>query len=212
MSSRRDLLSPRDYDDDAESLRSPASEQDSDSEDDKFLSRSRTTLELAEHDRTVLDDEEELEKLLTRSGPTHDIRRLFSPNRSNVRIGKKEEARRQRRKEKRDARRARREKRQDHDDEEMYEMEEGQPGDESSLLSDSSSNLDERIKKQYTDVQVCLLPICYLADLVGPAKSLLAQIDARFLRYLRPLSHPPSRSVQSLSRFPRIEFSKSFAV
>ncbi|KAL4920804.1 alkaline-phosphatase-like protein [Aspergillus aurantiobrunneus] len=150
MPSRRDLLSPRGYDDDAESLRSPLSEQDSDSEDDQFLSRS--TLELAEHDRTVLDDEEETEKLLTRSGPTHDLRRLFSPNRSNVRIGKKE-ARRQRRKEKRDARKARRERRHSHDDEEMYEMEEGHPGDESSLLSTSSSELDERVKKQYTDVQ-----------------------------------------------------------
>ncbi|KAL4806346.1 alkaline-phosphatase-like protein [Aspergillus unguis] len=153
MSARRDLLSPRVYDDDAESLRSPLSEQDSDSEDDEFLSRSRTTLELAEHDRTVLDDEEELEKLLTRSGPTHDIRRLFSPNRSNVRIGKKEEARRQRRKEERDARRARREKRQAHDDEEMYEMEEGHPEDESSLLSATSSDLDEQIRDQYANIQ-----------------------------------------------------------
>ncbi|KAL4786265.1 alkaline-phosphatase-like protein [Aspergillus varians] len=152
MPSRRDLLSPRDYDDDAESLRSPLSEQESDSEDDEFLARSRTTLELAEHDRAVLDDEEETEKLLTRSGPTHDLRRLFSPNRSNVRIGKKEEARRQRRKEKKDARRARREQRHAHGDEEMYEMEEGHPGDESSLLSTSSSELDERIKERYADV------------------------------------------------------------
>ncbi|KAL4947482.1 alkaline-phosphatase-like protein [Aspergillus filifer] len=151
MSSRRELLSPRDYDDDAESLRSPLSEQDSDSEDDEFLARSRTTLELAEHDRTVLDDEEELEKLLTRSGPTHDIRRLFSPNRSNVRIGKREQARRQRRKEEKAARKARREKRREQDDEEMYEMEEGHPEDESSLLSASSSDLDERIKEQYAD-------------------------------------------------------------
>ncbi|KAL4874060.1 hypothetical protein BDV12DRAFT_181924 [Aspergillus spectabilis] len=153
MSSRRDLLSPRDYDDDAESLRSPLSEQDSDSEDDKFLARSRTTLELAEHDRTVLDDEEETEKLLTRTGPTHDLRRLFSPNRSNVRIGKKEEARRQRRKERREARKARRERQHGHGDGEMYEMEEGHRDDESSLLSASSSDLDERIKEQYADVQ-----------------------------------------------------------
>ncbi|KAL4885245.1 nucleotide pyrophosphatase family protein [Aspergillus karnatakaensis] len=152
MSSRRDLLSPRDYDDDAESLRSPLSEQESDSEDDKFLARSRTTLELAEHDRTVLDDEEETEKLLTRTGPTHGLRRLFSPNRTNVKIGKKEEARRQRRKERREARKARREKRHG-DGEEMYEMEEGHRDDESSLLSASSSDLDERLKEQYAVVQ-----------------------------------------------------------
>ncbi|KAL5338879.1 alkaline-phosphatase-like protein [Aspergillus crustosus] len=153
MSSRRDLLSPRDYDDDAESLRSPHSEQDSDSEDDNFLARSRTTLELAEHDRTVLDDEEETEKLLTRTGPTHGLRRLFSPNRSNVRIGRKEEARRQRQKERREARKARREKRHGHGAPEMYEMEEGHRDDESSLLSASSSDLDERIKEQYADIQ-----------------------------------------------------------
>lgn len=155
MAPRRDLLSPRDYDDDAESLRSPLSEQDSDSEDDEFLARSRTTLELSQHDRAVLDDEEETEKLLTRSGPTHDIRRIFSPNRSNIRIGKREEARRQRRQEKRDARKARREKRHGYGDDEMYEMEEGHPGDDSSLLSSSSSELDERIKERYAHVQVC---------------------------------------------------------
>lgn len=154
MAPRRDLLSPRDYDDDAESLRSPLSEQDSDSEDDEFLAQSRTTLELSQHDRAVLEDEEETEKLLTRSGPTHDIRRIFSPNRSNIRIGKKEEARRQRRKEKRDARKALREKRHGYGDEEMYEMEEGHPGDDSSLLG-SSSELDERIQERYADAQVC---------------------------------------------------------
>ncbi|KAL2866485.1 alkaline phosphatase family protein [Aspergillus lucknowensis] len=153
MSPRRDLLSPRDYDDDAESLRSPLSEQDSDSEDDDFLANSRSTLELSRHDRTVLDDEEETEKLLTRTGPTHELRRLFSPNRSSVRIGKKEQARRQRKQERRDARRARREKRHGLGEEEMYEMEEGHREDESSLLSSSSSELDERVKEQYTDIQ-----------------------------------------------------------
>ncbi|KAJ0427212.1 alkaline-phosphatase-like protein [Aspergillus carlsbadensis] len=154
MSSRRNLLSPRDYDEDAESLHSPLSEQDSDSEDDDFLANSRNTLELSQHDRTVLDDEDETEKLLTRTGPTHGLRRLFSPNRSNVRIGKKEEARRQRQKERKDARRARREKRHGHDEgNEMYEMEEGHRDDESSLLSSSSSELDERVKEQYADLQ-----------------------------------------------------------
>ncbi|KAL3474832.1 alkaline-phosphatase-like protein [Aspergillus californicus] len=154
MPSRRDrsLLSPLGYDDDAESLRSPLSEQDSDSEDDDFLARSRTTLELAEYDRTVLEDEDETEKLLTRSGPTHDIRRLFSPNRSNVRIGKKEEAKRQRKKE-RDSRKARHEMRQRYGEDEMYEMEEGHRDDESSLLSASSSDLGEPVEEQYADIQ-----------------------------------------------------------
>ncbi|KAL2841893.1 alkaline-phosphatase-like protein [Aspergillus pseudoustus] len=155
MPARRNLLSPRDYDEDAESLHSPLSEQDSDSEDDDFLANSRSTLELSKHDRAVLDDEEETEKLLTRTGPTHGLRRLFSPNRSNVRIGKKE-ARRQRRKERKDARRARREKRHGRghgEGDEMYEMEEGHRDDEISLLSSSSSELDERVKEQYADLQ-----------------------------------------------------------
>ncbi|KAL4892575.1 alkaline-phosphatase-like protein [Aspergillus ambiguus] len=152
MSARRStpsqsLLSPGDYDEDAESLRSP-SEQDSDSEDDEFLRKSRTTLELAEHDRTVLDDEEETEKLLTRGGPTHEIRRLFSPNRSSVRIGKQE--RRRRRRERRDARRGRQGKLQESSDVmfEMEEMEEGHREDESSLLSSSSSDLDLRAREK----------------------------------------------------------------
>ncbi|KKK19005.1 hypothetical protein P175DRAFT_0440023 [Aspergillus ochraceoroseus IBT 24754] len=152
MPSRRDhsLLSPGDYDEDAESLRSP-SEQDSDSEDDAFLRNSRTTLELAQHDRSVLDDEEETEKLLTRTGPTHGLRRIFSPSSSSVRIGKKELRRQQQRKERREARRARREKRKG-SEEEMYEMEEGHREDEASLLRAASSDLDERVK-QYADLQ-----------------------------------------------------------
>lgn len=144
------LLSPGGYDEDAESLRSP-SEQDSDSEDDEFLRRSRTTLELAEHDRTVLDDEEETEKLLTRSGPTHGLRRIFSPNSSSVRIGK-QERRRQRRQARKDARRGR--LRNSRESAEMlFEMEEGHPDDESSLLSSSSSDLDRRLK-DYTSAPV----------------------------------------------------------
>ncbi|KAJ5404405.1 Type I phosphodiesterase/nucleotide pyrophosphatase/phosphate transferase [Penicillium cosmopolitanum] len=82
------LLSPSHYDNDAASLRSP-SEQDSDSEDDEFLRHPRSTLELNSHDRAVLEDEDELEKLLTRRGPAHGIRRMFSPGPSgnSVRIG-----------------------------------------------------------------------------------------------------------------------------
>ncbi|OOF91525.1 hypothetical protein ASPCADRAFT_409128 [Aspergillus carbonarius ITEM 5010] len=143
------LLSPGDYDEDAESLRSP-SEQDSDSEDDEFLRRSRTTLELAEHDRTVLDDEEETEKLLTRSGPTHGLRRIFSPSSSSIRIGKQE--RRRRRKQARgEARNIRRGKKRE-SAEIMFEMEEGHRDDERSLLSESSSDLDTRAK-EYAYVQ-----------------------------------------------------------
>lgn len=149
MSSRRDLanpslLSPSGYDDDADSLRSP-SEQDSDSEDDKFIRASRTTLELSRHDQTVLEDEEETENLLTRSGPTHGLRRIFSPNRSTVRIGKTNKRRSRRSARHGDGRR--------HRGELMFEMEEGHRDDESSLLS-SESDLDEDSQEKYPPLQV----------------------------------------------------------
>ncbi|KAJ5274052.1 Alkaline phosphatase-like alpha/beta/alpha [Penicillium angulare] len=130
-----ELLSPSNYDNDAASLRSP-SEQDSDSEDDEFLRHPRSTLELAKHDQSVLEDEDELEKLLTRRGPAHGIRRMFSPNGSNVRIGKKE-----RRRARKEARLSRRE-RVSEEGELMYEMEEGF-GDDESLMSGSSTDLDD---------------------------------------------------------------------
>ncbi|KAI9926490.1 hypothetical protein MW887_004255 [Aspergillus wentii] len=148
------LLSPAGYDDDA-SLRSP-SEQDSDSEDDEFLRNSRTTLELAEYDRSVLQEEDEMEKLLTRSGPTHGLRRIFSPNGSSVKIGKRER-RRQRKKARHDERRGRREQVSE-DGELMYEMEEGHGDDEASLLSSQSSEFDRPEKGEFTYVQPRRLP------------------------------------------------------
>ncbi|KAJ5183861.1 hypothetical protein N7492_001477 [Penicillium capsulatum] len=128
------LLSPAGYDGDAASLRSP-SEQDSDSEDDELLRHPRSTLELNQHDKAVLEDEDELEKLLTRQGPAHGLRRMLSPNRSNVRIGKRE-----RRRSRRGERESRRE-RVSEDGELMYELEEGIGDDAVSLLSDSSTDL-----------------------------------------------------------------------
>jgi hypothetical protein len=146
------LLSPGDYDDDASSLRS-LSEQDSDPDDDELLRKSRTTLELAEHDRTVLDEEEEMEKLLVRSGPTQGLRRIFSPNGSTVKIGKYERSRDRRRKRQNDRRRRRRSAAGENG-ELMYEMEEGYRESESSLLSGSSSELDQPSEKQYADIRV----------------------------------------------------------
>jgi predicted AlkP superfamily pyrophosphatase or phosphodiesterase len=128
------------------------SEQDSDSDDDEFLRKSRTTLELAEHDRAVLEEEEEMEKLLVRSGPTHGLRRIFSPNGSSVKIGKYERDRDRRRK-RQDERKRRRRSAAGQNGELMYEMEEGYRESESSLLSGSSSELDQRLEKQYADVR-----------------------------------------------------------
>ncbi|KXG52028.1 Alkaline phosphatase-like, alpha/beta/alpha [Penicillium griseofulvum] len=131
------LLSPGNYDNDASSLRSP-SEQDSDSDDDALLDQNRSTLEIAEHDRAVLEEEEELENLLTRGGG-HGLRRIFSPNGSSVRIGKTK---------KRRQRRGSRRERVSEDGELMYEMEEGFSDDNASLLSRPSLDFDG--KDEYT--------------------------------------------------------------
>jgi len=141
------LLSPSHYDNDASSLRSP-SEQDSDSEDDEFLRHPRSTLELTSHDRAVLDDEDELEKLLTRRGPAHGLRRMFSPNGNSVRIG-----RRERRKARKEARQSRRE-RVSEEGELMYEMEEGIGDDADSVTSGSSWDLGEKEDHLYQPVHL----------------------------------------------------------
>lgn len=58
------LLSPIGYDDDAASLHS-RSDQDTDSDDDQLISRARNSRELRAHDRIVLMEEEETDKLVT---------------------------------------------------------------------------------------------------------------------------------------------------
>ncbi|KAL5325226.1 hypothetical protein ACEPPN_006350 [Leptodophora sp. 'Broadleaf-Isolate-01'] len=64
--SKRDasLLSPSHYDDDASSIHSERSDQDSDSEDDEVLMGARTSADIRAHDRSVLLEEEERDKLL----------------------------------------------------------------------------------------------------------------------------------------------------
>jgi len=120
------LLIPSTYDDDATSIHSAHSDQESDSEDDQILQGARSTLELNEHDLAVLKEEEEREKLLTRSrSPVDGLRRVFSGGNAlpldggSVRIGKREK-RRQRRRDRR-AKRGR----QGEDGQLMFEMEEG---------------------------------------------------------------------------------------
>ncbi|CAG8974996.1 hypothetical protein HYALB_00011180 [Hymenoscyphus albidus] len=68
MPQRRDtsksFLSPSNYDDDASSVHSERSDQDSDSEDDEVLLGARTSADIRAHDRSVLIEEEERDKLL----------------------------------------------------------------------------------------------------------------------------------------------------
>ncbi|OJD10102.1 hypothetical protein AJ78_08749 [Emergomyces pasteurianus Ep9510] len=130
------LLSPSAYDDDVVSLRS-LSDQDSDSEDDELIKGSRTTLELSEHDRTVLEEEEERERLLVKKNPTDGLRRIFGhENGSSVRIGKRE-----RRRQRRLQRRAERIKTMEDKGEEeglVFEMEEGTFQDDAGSESSSA--------------------------------------------------------------------------
>ncbi|ATY61442.1 ectonucleotide pyrophosphatase phosphodiesterase family member 1 [Cordyceps militaris] len=60
------LLSPVNYDDDAASLHS-RSDQDSDSEDDQLQQAARNSRELRAHDRIVLVEEEDIDRLVTDS-------------------------------------------------------------------------------------------------------------------------------------------------
>ncbi|EEP76528.1 conserved hypothetical protein [Uncinocarpus reesii 1704] len=117
------------------------------SSDDQLLQASRSTLELAEHDRTVLEEEEELERLLTRR--THQgsgLTKIFGvahDTGSSVRIGRREK--RKRRKRKQGQSQSRQNRGGDEEGELMYEMEEGdafgkEEDDRLSLLSSSSSS------------------------------------------------------------------------
>lgn len=161
------LLSPGGYDDDASPIRA-LSDQESDSEDDQLMEASRSTLDLVQHDRTVLEEEEERERLLIRakSSPTDGLRRIFgaTPHDNgsfSVKIGKRD--RRRRRNESamtRDRRRRRSSAQSNNDamnigeeDELMYEMEEGvckaiESDDDSrsmSTISSISIDLDPRV-------------------------------------------------------------------
>ncbi|KAI9677995.1 MAG: hypothetical protein M1817_005939 [Caeruleum heppii] len=133
LSQSRTHLSPAFRpDDDTSSIRS-VSEQDSDSEDDQVLDDAQNSLELAEHDRALLDEEDEREKLLAPGENETGLRRIFSgglSNGSRVRIGRRER-RRKRRRERNGGRMVHGE--QGEDGELMYEMEEG------GLKSDTSS-------------------------------------------------------------------------
>jgi predicted AlkP superfamily pyrophosphatase or phosphodiesterase len=60
-------LSPSNYDDDASSVHSERSDQDTDSEDDQVLKGARTSADIREHDRGLLVEEEERDKLLEES-------------------------------------------------------------------------------------------------------------------------------------------------
>ncbi|PFH58317.1 hypothetical protein XA68_13881 [Ophiocordyceps unilateralis] len=133
------LLSPVAYDDDASSLHS-RSDQDSDSEDDQLQRRARNSRELRAHDRIVLMEEEEMDRLVTSSrreqrrgsgltvpNPLRMFGRNASPSSLPTEeadlVSEKRQTRRSRRKQRRN--KMMRDAREGEDGELMYEMEEG---------------------------------------------------------------------------------------
>ncbi|KAI9046975.1 hypothetical protein LZ554_009050 [Drepanopeziza brunnea f. sp. 'monogermtubi'] len=66
-SSHPNLLSPSDYDDDASSIHSERSDQESDTEDDEVLIGARSSADIRAHDRSLLLEEEERDRLLEES-------------------------------------------------------------------------------------------------------------------------------------------------
>jgi predicted AlkP superfamily pyrophosphatase or phosphodiesterase len=167
------LLSPSHYDDDAASIHSERSDQDTDSEDDEVLMGARTSADIRQHDRSVLLEEEERDRLLEESrrrgrrgsalampGP---LKKLFSKSTTDLSssgsgpgdspANEKEDGRQEKRRRRRERRSKRKERLMSEashgeDGHLMYEMEEGGMKEGSSTGSSSetegSDELDRR--------------------------------------------------------------------
>ena len=132
-------------DDDGVSL---ASDADSNSEDDPIVRHARDSVEVAERDYEILDEEEEQEKLLagenTKGAPAGFFGRRHKGRQADTNKQASRGLRRSRKK-----RKHVRGGSHDEEGELMYEMEEGGPRSEtSSLASSSSTELDKLNLKQ----------------------------------------------------------------
>ncbi|KAK8016110.1 ectonucleotide pyrophosphatase/phosphodiesterase 1 [Apiospora rasikravindrae] len=78
------LLSPVNYDDDAMSLHSNRSDQETDSEDDEVLARARNSQELRARDRLVLMEEEEMDRLVADTRAKKEERERLRRTSSNL--------------------------------------------------------------------------------------------------------------------------------
>jgi hypothetical protein len=140
---RDSLLAQPSYDNEADSARS-ASDQASDSEDERVAEKSRTTLELNEFDASVLRDEEERQNLLTKKGPFDGIKNAFRVSSSNLPLRQDDrKARRQRRKEQRASERGLKGESAE-EGQLLFEMEEGFKDISSRSTSSDSLRLDQQ--------------------------------------------------------------------
>ena len=149
VSPHSSFLSPGNYDDDAGSLRS---EQDSDTDDD--IVAMGNPREVAAHDKSVLEEEDAREKLLSKgqqSGVFSILNRVTTGNLnreySKVKIGKKEK-RREKRRERQRIKRSQLEHGEDEEGELMYELEDGGLNSSRSSLSEAGSDSAEEWKLQ----------------------------------------------------------------
>jgi hypothetical protein len=142
-----DILARASYDDDATSLRS-ASDQGPNSDDERFTTDLRDSLDVKEYDASILREEEEREELLAKKSTFDGIRRVFkgSSNDGLLSFGDRE-ARRQRRRKRRGSERGLKGESAE-EGQLMFEMEEGFK-DISSKSSSSTLNLDAQTWRKY---------------------------------------------------------------
>ena len=126
-----------------EGYKDESSDAESDFENDPVLQHARTSTEVADHDRGLLDEEEEREKLLATPAPSKGLfgRRRREKNLAGIELNESKQKSRRTHK-------TRREKKGSGKDEEgelLYEMEEGgETYDTSSQASSSSAELDKQ--------------------------------------------------------------------
>ncbi|PMD63211.1 nucleotide pyrophosphatase family protein [Hyaloscypha bicolor E] len=169
------LLSPTHYDDDASSIHSERSDQDTDSEDDEVLMGARTSADIRAHDRNVLLEEEERDRLLEESrgrgrrgsalaNVAAPLKKLFAKSTTDLSIGSGSgsvelgtegmgSGIREKRKRRRDRRRQRKERLVSEasigeDGHLMYEMEEGGMKDGSSTGSSSETEGSDELDRR----------------------------------------------------------------
>ncbi|KAF9871527.1 type I phosphodiesterase/nucleotide pyrophosphatase [Colletotrichum karsti] len=161
------LLAPGDYDDDASSLHSSRSDQESDSDDDQLQQRARNSRELRAADSIVFMEEDEVDKLVTdtrrkkqdlqRRGsnlavpnPLKMFARPGSSNGSSEDLGLSEKDKRQQRRTRRTQKKQRLVEKAAHgeDGELMYEMEEGGMKEGSSTGESSERDDSDELDRQ----------------------------------------------------------------
>ncbi|KAJ3518809.1 hypothetical protein NM208_g14373 [Fusarium decemcellulare] len=166
------FLSPIAYDDDASSIHS-RSDQDTDSDDDELISRARNSRELRAHDRIVLVEEEDIDRLVTDTRKKQErerrgsglavpnLKKMFGRRGSNSGsfpvnsstedlISEKRSARRQRRQKKRE--KLVEDAQHGEDGQLMYEMEEGGMKEGSSTGESSERDDSDEMDRQHLNL------------------------------------------------------------